>query len=99
MPSQFETEVQIKDCPALVADLHSRVAVVVTHPWGPLGGNLQNNVVLAAVLYFQKSRITTLRFDFAGSQIGRGHYQVQQVCDAAHYRTRTNCRIHLRRSC
>jgi uncharacterized protein len=85
MPSQLETHVQIKECPALVADLQSRVAVVVTHPWGPLGGNSQNNVVLAAVLYFQKSRITTLRFDFAGSQLGRGHYQVQQVCDAAHY--------------
>ena len=85
MPSQFETEIQIKGCPALVADLQSRVAVIVTHPWGPLGGNLQNNVVSAAVLYFQKSRITTLRFDFIGSQIGRGHYQVQQVCDAAHY--------------
>lgn len=65
--------------------MQSRVAVIVTHPWGPLGGNLKNNVVVATVLFFQKSRITTLRFDFAGSQIGRGHGEVQQVCDAADY--------------
>ena len=85
MPSALEKEVRIKECRALLGDLQSRVAVIVTHPWGPLGGNLKNNVVLATVLFFQKSRITTLRFDFASSQIGRGHNEVQQVFDAADY--------------
>ncbi|KAI2488713.1 hypothetical protein MHU86_25767 [Fragilaria crotonensis] len=85
MPSTFEKEVRIKECRALVGDMQSRVAVIVTHPWGPLGGNMKNNVVLATVLYFQKSRITTLRFDFVGSQISRGRDEVQQVCDAADY--------------
>jgi alpha/beta superfamily hydrolase len=62
-----------------VADYASNVAVIVAHPWGPLGGNLHNNVVLATVLYFQRLGITTVRFDFSGSQIGRGYAQVEQV--------------------
>jgi alpha/beta superfamily hydrolase len=70
---------------AAIADLDSRLAVIVTHPWGPLGGNMHNNVVVAAVLYFQSLRITTLRFDFVGSQIGRGNSQVRQVEEAARF--------------
>jgi hypothetical protein len=66
-----------------VADYASNVAVIVTHPWGLLGGNLHNNVVLATVLYFQRIGITTVRFDFAGSQIGRGYGQVEQVKNVA----------------
>lgn len=70
---------------ANIADCNSRLAVIVTHPWGPLGGNMHNNVVVAAVLYFHKLQITTLRFNFAGSQIGRGNNQVSQVEQAADY--------------
>ena len=51
----------------------------VTHPWGPLGGNLHNNVVVAAVLYFQRLGLSTVRFDFCGTQIGRGYTQVDQL--------------------
>jgi alpha/beta superfamily hydrolase len=68
---------------AVVADRQSRLAVIVSHPWGPLGGNLHNPVVVAAVLYFQRLEITTVRFDFCGSQIGRGYRQVQQVEEVA----------------
>ena len=77
----------IKDCPdALIADLQSRVAVICTHPWGPLGGNMYDKVVTATVLYFQRiMRVTTLRFNFTGSSIGWGRHHVQQVCDAADY--------------
>jgi alpha/beta superfamily hydrolase len=87
MPSQAETLIELpkSKCPALVANMRSRVAVVVTHPWGLLGGNKENNVVLAAVLYFQKHNITTLRFDFGGSQIGRGYKEVEKVKEAASY--------------
>lgn len=46
---------------------------------------MHNNVVVAAVLYFTNLGITTLRFDFCGSQIGRGHAQVQQVVEAAQF--------------
>lgn len=48
--------------------------------WGPLGGNLHNPVVAALTLYLQQQlRLTTVRFNFAGSQIGRGYAQVEQV--------------------
>lgn len=46
---------------------------------------MHNNVVVAAVLYFQRLGITTVRFDFVGSQIGRGHAQVKQVEEAAKF--------------
>jgi uncharacterized protein len=69
----------------LVADLGSPLAVIVTHPWGPLGGNMHNNVVLGIVLWFQRLGITTIRFDFCGTQIGRGYAQVDQVIEAADF--------------
>ena len=43
---------------------------------------MHNNVVSAAVLYFQKLGLTTVRFDFNGG-IGRGYVQVEQVLDVA----------------
>jgi uncharacterized protein len=70
---------------AQVADLGSDLAVIVTHPWGPLGGNMNNNVVLAIVVWFQRLKITTMRFDFCGYQLGRGYRQVQQVQEAAFF--------------
>lgn len=70
---------------AMVADFASNVAVIVTHPWGPLGGNMNNNVVLAIVVWFQQLKITTMRFDFSGYQIGRGDRQVAQVKEAADF--------------
>ena len=82
MPSRDEVHVQIKEydnTDAYIANMESTIAVIVTHPWGPLGGNLYNNVVNAAVLYFQRIGITTCRFNFAGSQFGRGYYQIQQL--------------------
>jgi alpha/beta superfamily hydrolase len=87
MPSPLEELHTLPEsgAPALVANLQSRLAVIVTHPWGPLGGSLHNNVVSAVVLYFQRLGITTMRFNFAGSQIGRGNRQVSQVQEAAKY--------------
>jgi alpha/beta superfamily hydrolase len=46
---------------------------------------MHNNVVVATVLYFQNLGITTLRFNFQGSQIGRGYAQVTQVEEAAQF--------------
>ena len=79
--TEVEYTVQGKAC--RVADLGSKVAVIVTHPWGPLGGNLHNNVVVAAVLYFQRLGCTTCRFDFCGTQIGFGNAQVAQLQEIA----------------
>jgi len=86
MPSRAEKAVTLPGCgcEALVANQKSRLAVILTHPWGPLGGNLHNNVVAAAALYFQRLEITTVRFNFVGSQLwGRGHPQVQQLQEVA----------------
>ena len=46
---------------------------------------MHNNVVLSAAMFFQALRVTTMRFDFATSQIGRGYKEVQQVVEAADY--------------
>jgi len=85
MPSRIEKEFRLDESNtnAFVADQGSKLAVIVTHPWGPLGGNMHNNVVVAAALYFQKLGMTTARFDFVGSQIGRGYIQVEQVAQVA----------------
>lgn len=81
MPSRDEKEVILPESGsrAQLADFKSSLAVIVTHPWGPLGGNMDNNVVLGVVFWFQRIRVTTLRFDFCGSQIGRGHRQGMNV--------------------
>jgi len=68
-----------------IADSDSDLAVIITHPWGPLGGNMNNNVVLAIAVWFQRLKITTMRFNFCGSQIGRGDRQVDQVREAANF--------------
>lgn len=81
MPSKLEKKIHITkyNADGYVANLHSTIGVIITHPWGPLGGNMHNNVVNAVAYYFQRLGITTIRFDFAGSQIGYGYYQVEQV--------------------
>ncbi|KAI9032050.1 Alpha/Beta hydrolase protein, partial [Hyaloraphidium curvatum] len=38
----------------------------VTHPYGPLGGDLHNNVVFAVIEYFARRGCTTLRLNFRG---------------------------------
>jgi uncharacterized protein len=67
----------------LLADRGSDVAVIFTHPWGVLGGNMHNPVVVAAARFFQQTvHWSTLRFDFAPGlrhQIGFGTAQVQQL--------------------
>lgn len=68
-----------------ISDADSDLAVIVTHPWGPLGGNMNNNVVLAIAVWFQRLGITTMRFNFCGTQIGRGDRQVEQVREAANF--------------
>jgi hypothetical protein len=82
MPSSVEKSVVLLEYPhrtvGMVADLSSELAAIVMHPWGPLGGNMHNNVVVAATLYLQRLGITTVRFDFVGG-LSRGYVQVQQV--------------------
>ena len=76
----------------VAADMGSTVAVVLTHPWGCLGGNMHNNVVVAAALFFQQELgMSTARFDFCGTQVGRGYRQVDQVRQVAGALLRGEC--------
>jgi len=69
-----------------VCNMRSTLGVVITHPWGVLGGDMNNTIVMALTMWFQQRLgITTLRLDFQGSQIGRGHGQVEQVMEAASF--------------
>jgi hypothetical protein len=89
MPSSSIKERKFKlsesESTARIADLNSNLAVIITHPWGPLGGNMNNNVVLAIAVWFQHLGITSMRFNFCGSQIGQGYRQVEQVREAANF--------------
>lgn len=85
MPSEQEIQLPNSKAPGLFSQQESNLAVVLTHPWGPLGGNLHNNVVVNGARYFQKLGISTLRFDFVGWQLSWGNYQAQQVEEAAKF--------------
>lgn len=76
--SRDETLVTINGTEALVSNMGSDVAVVVTHPWKLVGGSMHNNVVSSVVRFFQSLSVTTLRFNFKAS-IGRGYSQVEQL--------------------
>ena len=60
------------ECQGLLADRATRLAVVVCHPWGPLGGSMHDFNVVNLVSLFAEAGITTLRFNFRYG-IGRGH--------------------------
>ena len=66
-----------------VANFDSNLAVIVAHPWGPLGGNMRNNVVASVCMYFQRYGVSTIRFDFCGAQVGTGKAQVDQTVQLA----------------
>ena len=45
----------------------SDTCCIITHPYGPLGGNLDNNVVSSLFSYFSESKnYTTIKFNFRG---------------------------------
>lgn len=46
---------------------------------------MNNNVVLAIAVWFQRLGITTMRFNFCGLQIGQGSRQVDQVREATNF--------------
>ena len=83
--NERQTILPVSGARARIADMNSDLAVIITHPWGPLGGNMHNNVVLSAAMFFQALGVTTLRMDFATSQISRGYKEVDQVTEAANF--------------
>lgn len=72
-------------CDGLLADRSSSVAVLVCHPWGPLGGSMNDlNVVALCDTLGRRGGLTTLRFNFR-SGLGRGHAAADDVRAAWDY--------------
>lgn len=72
-----------KSTPGILADRASRLAVVVCHPWGPLGGSMWDMNVGCLIDIFARAKVTTLRFDFrTGLDFGVGAAaDLRAACD------------------
>ena len=66
------------DVDGLLADRSTGLAAVVCHPWGPLGGALNDVCVSTVVSMLGEVGLTTLRLNFR-SGIGRGHGAAEDV--------------------
>lgn len=54
---------------AKVCNRRSPIAVVLAHPYGPLGGNMYNNVVVKVTQSLAREGFTTLRFNARGGTL------------------------------
>lgn len=69
----------------LMANRHSKLAALICHPWGPLGGSMHDQTVKSLTkLLGHGAGITTLRFNFR-SGIGRGHSSAADIQGACHF--------------
>ena len=57
---------------AVCAFQESPVALVFTHPYAPLGGDMDNNVVVKLSRYFSGKGFNTIRFNFRGVGLSDG---------------------------
>lgn len=62
----------------------SAIALIAAHPWGPLGGSMDDIVVQQCVSTFAAAGCTTARFNFR-SGIGRGWGSMEDVRLVANY--------------
>lgn len=70
----------INDVHGLLADRSTGLAAVVCHPWGPLGGCLNDPCVSTVVSMLGGVGLTTLRLNFRSwSSIGRGNAPAEDV--------------------
>jgi len=75
------TSILIGDNPALEAVLEetgSKKCVIVTHPHSLMGGNMHNNVVMAAYRASLAKGLTSLRFNFRGVGKSTGFFDEGQ---------------------
>ncbi len=56
-----------------------RVALVCTHPWAVMGGNMTNNVPSFLCSYFARLGFLTLKFNFGNGTFTRGHGELEDV--------------------
>ena len=70
-------------CSGLLADRSTRLAVIICHPWGPMGGTMHDFCVTTLLTLFADAGLTTLRFNFRYG-LGRGHSSASDLraaCD------------------
>ncbi|RIA88933.1 Alpha/Beta hydrolase protein [Glomus cerebriforme] len=65
-------------------------AVIISHPYGPLGGNNYNNVVIALENFFLHSGYLTIAFNFRGSGKSRGRTSWTGESESNDFRTMLN---------
>ncbi|KAI8899042.1 Alpha/Beta hydrolase protein [Globomyces pollinis-pini] len=81
--NQIEIKLSVNRIPTL--------CVIIAHPYGPLGGNMYNNVVAAVEHYFHNQGLTTVKFNFrgCGNSSGRtswnGTGETNDVISVANY--------------
>lgn len=74
-----------------ISSTSSSLGVVLLHPYGPLGGNMQNNVVDAFFSYFKSINLTVLRYNMRGvgksfgSTSWTGKDQVEDLINICEY--------------
>ncbi|KAF0352005.1 alpha/beta-hydrolase [Gigaspora margarita] len=62
-------------------------AVIISHPYGPLGGNFYNNVVVTVEQYFQDKGYLTIAFNFRGSGKSKGRTSWSGEPECEDYKT------------
>jgi len=60
-------KVSVRYARAPLQSPHGTTALVFTHPYGPMGGNADNNVVQALFQHFGRQGYNVVAFDFRGS--------------------------------
>ncbi|CAG8528906.1 6257_t:CDS:2 [Ambispora leptoticha] len=70
-----------------VSELQPVNSVVISHPYGPLGGNNENNVVIALEHFFLRRGYLTVAFNFRGSGKSQGRNTWSGEAEAGDYNT------------
>ena len=60
-------------------DHHPSVALVCTHPWAVMGGNMHNNVPSFIAGRFAQLGYTTVKFNFRSGTFSRGKGEIDDV--------------------
>ncbi len=61
------------------AGANRRVALVCTHPWRVMGGDMNNNVPAFLASTFARLGYTTAKFNFRGGTFSRGAAEIEDV--------------------
>ncbi|KXS17250.1 alpha/beta-hydrolase [Gonapodya prolifera JEL478] len=66
IPSQYTKDLTLESRVHTGSGHRGRICVVVCHPYGPMGGDLNSNVVVTLTRFFATRGFSTARFNFRG---------------------------------